>query len=174
VRRLLLLAPCFAACAPDLTPTWGFDPIYLEPDGQQVYGFETWQIYAEKWAKKPVDRYYVCAVVVQLEGTPSSCPDCTVAWNVTAELVESDCAGTLSEDPLFTSVIGLGLGEPSTNPDAPHPDLTVVGWVDYGSGWEIHGDAWPEILDSGGVAADAEWDGEKAFTFWPGALWPLP
>ncbi len=168
------MLPLFlAACAPDLTPTWGFDPITLEPDGAGAYGFQTWQVYGEKWAEKPKDKFYVCAVVVELAAEPGACPECTVGWTVTSTFVESDCPTELAENPVFTSVVGIGLGGPSPNPEAPHPGLTVEGWIDYGSGWEVHGDAWPEALDAGGTAVDATWDGSRVFTFWPGALWPL-
>jgi hypothetical protein len=165
-----------AACARDLVPTWGFDPVWLEPAGEDdVHGFHTWQIYDERWSRKPDDRFYVCAVVAEFSGVPTaSCGEaCTHAWSVQSAVLESDCPASLAEDPLFGSLVGIGLGAASTSPDVPHPGATTVGWIDYGFGWEVHGDAWPEILDAGGTPETTEWDATQAFTFWPTALWPI-
>lgn len=174
-RLPLLTSLLLGACASEETPAWAFDPIRLEPAGTaDVLGFQTWHVYAEPWAKSRDERHFVCAVVTELVGTPSTaCPDCDVAWAVASTQLETDCAPAVGDDPLFTSVVGIGLSAGAPSADAPHPGLTTVGHVDYGFGWEVHGDAWPEALDTGGTAESADWTGTAPFALWPTAIWPL-
>jgi len=172
IPALFALAGCGSS---DDTPSWAFDPFYLEPAGVgDVFGLQTWNVYSDPWSDNRDERYFLCAVVAQLEGGPTpTCETCDVAWEVVSTFVESDCPGSLAEDPLFTSVVGVGFAAGSPSGDAPYPELSGVGFVDYGFGWEVHGDAWPEALDSGGTAESAEWDDAQPFTFWPTAIWPL-
>jgi hypothetical protein len=172
----LLIA--LAACTPDLTPAWAFDPIWIEPmTGDAVHGFQTWEIYGPKWPSSYSDRHYVCSVVVEIEGAPIPCDaeeGCTWAWDITAALVESDCADAeLAEDGLFVSLDRLALGGPSTSEDAPWPQHTSVGWADYGNGWEVHGSAYPEALDLGAQVESGEWDGVQPFLLVPESAFSL-
>lgn len=178
---LLLPALALGACHPDLTPSWAFDPIWLESADQTadgpVHGFQTWQVYGPKWAKKQKDRFYVCAVVTELTGeTLDTCdaPGCVTGFVVTGEILETDCVdATLAEAPLFTSLAGLALAGPYAAEDAPWPGRTTVTYADYGDGWDQHGYAYPEAFDQGG-AADPAWTGEDPFLFTPTAAFPAP
>lgn len=166
-------------CSADLTPTWAFDPVWIEPaPNERVHGFQTWQIYGPKWPKRYDERHYVCSVVAEIAGDPIACdaePGCTFAWAVEAEVLETDCPDpSLADDELFTLLDRVALGLPSTAPDAAWPGLTTVGWADYGEGWEIHGDAYPEALDLGATLSDGEWDGLQPFLMVPSKSFPAP
>lgn len=166
-----------AACAPDLTPAWAWDPIWLEPSEAGVHGFQTWQLYGPKWAEDPDEKFYACAVVVELDGAATACDaeeGCEHAWDVTGALLETDCPDpALADDPLFVSLARLALGGPATGEDVPFPGATSVGWADYGNGWEVHGDAYPAALEHGGTEATA-WDGVAPFQLVPAAAFPAP
>lgn len=167
-----LLPFSWFGCSTDLTPTSAFDPIWIEPaPDDTVHGFQTWQIYGPKWEKKYDDRHYVCSVVTEIAGAPVPCdaePGCTWAWELTSTVLESDCVDpALAEDPLFESLLRVALGGPALAEDVPWPGFTSVGWVDYGNGWEIHGDAYPEALDLGGTLPDGEWDQVQPFLLVP-------
>jgi hypothetical protein len=163
-------------CRPDLTPTYAYDPIWLEPgeDGA-VHGFETWQIYGPDWPDRYAEKHYVCSVLVELTGLPTECDadeDCTIAWETTGEVRETDCEGDLAKGELFLALRRVGLGGPAPG-EVPWPDLTSVGWADYGNGWEIHGDAYPAALDDGEQAEGREWNEEQPFLFVPAQSFPL-
>jgi hypothetical protein len=169
-----------AGCSGDASPTWAFDPLWLEPteDGG-VYGFQTWNVYAEAWTKSFDEGEFLCAIVVEVEGAPSAgeaCPDCELAWDTTATVLETDCADSLAADPGFTSLTRVGIGPvgPDLGADDPYPARSHGGYADYGTGeWVPHGWAYPEALDTRGQAAETDWDGEQAFTFWPAFYWDL-
>jgi hypothetical protein len=172
----MLWFPLLAACAPDLTPSWVFDPLWTQQDGiDGLYGFQTWEVFGPKWDRKHSDRHYVCAVVVELVGEATDCdaePECTHAWTLESTLVESDCDPTMVQDPLFVSLERVALGAPATG-EVPYPGETATGWADYGNGWEVHGEAYPDALDHGETAVGTFDDGEpyswlptQAFT-WP-------
>jgi hypothetical protein len=168
MSHLLLI---LAACSPDLTPSWAWDPIWLEPvDDGGVHGFETWQIYGPNWPSHQNDRNYVCAVVVELTGAPTACDEvdgCAFAWDVTVTPAQSDCAEGFDQDPLFQSLQRLGFGPPSTDPEAPWPGQTTEAYADYGNGWEVYGDGYPAALDDGGQAGSATWDGTEPYLLVP-------
>lgn len=174
-RRIALVLG-LAACAPDPgAPYWALDPIALYPEGDGVYGLQTWELFGERWGRRFAPRYYVCSVVVELEGTPTTpCEGCTHAWAVTPALVESDCAEGVDADPHFRSLTTLGLGGPPPAVDGkdPHPGATSGAWADYGDGWIAYGWAYPQALDDGGEAA-AGWDGAAPFTLWPAWAWEM-
>ncbi|MCB9688764.1 MAG: hypothetical protein H6735_27235 [Alphaproteobacteria bacterium] len=161
-------------CAPDLTPTWAWDPIWLEPteDGG-AHGFETWQIHGPKWQRNGKDRYYVCGVVVALDGPAVDCDieGCVVAFELTPTPVETDCPGTLADDPLFLSLHRLAIGAPAAG-EVPWPGFTSETYADYGSGWEVYGQSWTEALDHGG-AGQLGWNGTDPYQLVPDAAFPL-
>ncbi len=167
--------PALLACAPDRTPTWAWDPIWLEPTPEEgAHGFQTWQLYGPEWASRPDDRLYACAVVVELEGEPVACDtaDCERAWSIVPTLLETDCAGDLGEAPLFLTLRALAIGGRAPDDEAAWPGLTSIGLADYGDGWQPHGQAYVEALDRGGEGA-LGWTGEDPFLFVPDAAVPL-
>lgn len=172
-----LLLPVLAACTPDLTPSWTWDPIWLEGTGPDtVHGFQTWEVFGPTWPRRQRDRFYVCAVVAELDGEVSDCdaPDCTIAWDVTPSFVETDCPDpALAENPLFGALGRLALGGLAMGDDVPWPGQTTTSYADYGDGWAVHGTAYPEAYDWGG-AGDPTWTGDAPFLFTPSAAFPLP
>jgi hypothetical protein len=166
-----LLALALTGCAPDTTPTWAFDPIWLEPAPDLgVHGFQTWQLYGPAWIDSSDEDAYACAVVVELFGEPAPCdadPEC-VGWEIgSVEVASSDCDEGLTATPLFLSLQRIGLGGPDRSPEAPWPDQTSIGWADYGNGWEVHGAAYAEVLDLGGQPESASWDGLQPYLMVP-------
>lgn len=173
MRRLIPLM-LLCACKADTAPAWAFDPIWIEPDGSAIHGVHTWQMYSERWHEKRKEKFYLCSIVVELWGEPTTCDDCLHAWAVDTELLETDCDPAVAQDPMFVSLAGLGIGELTSDPGAPHPGNTATGYADYGSGaWEVHGWAYPDALDAGGSPTSPEWDGEQPFVLWPTLDWPV-
>jgi hypothetical protein len=175
---ILLIGGCGR---PDLTPAWAYDPITLtavDGDPEAAIGFQSWQLYGPGWAKKYKDRHYVCVVLVELEATvlaDCDAPACQIGWDTEATVVETDCADpALAENPLFTSLHRLALGAPYVAEDAAWPGGTTLSHAAYsaGSDWQVHGTAYPEVLDQGGAAAP-EWTGVEPFLFVPDAAFPL-
>lgn len=165
----ILIAALTMGCVQD-GASWAFDPIWLEADGDDVIGFQTWNLYREGWKKRQHDKFYVCAVVVALEGAPTPCDDCTEAWRVEAARVETDCTGAWSADPLFTSIVRVGYGPATSSEAPPHAGASDEGRVDYGDGWEVHGWAYPAGLDHGEASGD--WP-DTPLQLWPTAAFPL-
>jgi len=161
------------ACGSDTEAAWAFDPIYLEPDGVDITGFQTWEYFTEAWAKRQAGKHYLCSVVITLQGSPTACDDCTGAWQVEPTILESDCPADLAESALPLSLKRVGIGPLSDAPDAPYPAHSSVSWADYGHGWERHGWAYPERLDQGRDAPASPWDGTEPYTLWPTSAWPL-
>jgi len=179
-RWIPLLGLALAACSHDDKPALAFDPIWLEPRGDGIHGFETWQVYSAKWASHFREKFYVCSVVVEIEGDPvapdDGCTGCTTAWATTVSLTESDCGDALTADPGFLSLSRIALGDvPSTlSEDNPYPAKAMGGWVDYATGdWEPHGWAYPDALDAGTEPESTDWDGTQPFEFWPAFYWDL-
>jgi hypothetical protein len=103
---------------------------------------------------------------------PAACdadPGCAAGWEVAeSSVASSDCEDeALLADPLFLSLLRIGLGGPDTSPEAPWPGQTSVGWADYGNGWEVHGYAYPEGLDLGAQLTTDAWDGVQPYLMVP-------
>jgi hypothetical protein len=156
---------------------WAFDPIALSPDGPfAVEGFQTWEVYDERWdGRTEADKHFVCVVVIRFEGAPGpGCDTCTESWSVTPEVVESDCDDLwLRQQDFPESLRGLGIGPADAGEDAPQPGATWEGWIDEGFGWQRHGWAWPKLVEDGGTQARPGWNGEDDFTLWPSTAWSL-
>lgn len=177
-RCALPLLAALVGCVPTSpTPFYALDPIYLEPTPQGVYGVQSWELFSEEWGRRFAARHYLCAVIVELEGIPTTegCPECSHRFRVEATLLESDCDAAVAEDPRFLALAALGLGEdrPEVEAKVPHPDASSGAWADYGEGWEPYGWAWPEELDHGGTPASTEWDEARPFQLWPAYVWEL-
>ena len=48
----LLTLVLLAGCQPDTSPAWAIDPIWLEANDTGIHGFQTWQIYQDRWERK--------------------------------------------------------------------------------------------------------------------------
>jgi hypothetical protein len=165
--------------APD-EPYWAFDPVWIEPAGADgVYGFQTWELFSKRWSRGYKDKFYVCSIVVELDGEArapdATCPGCTRAWEVFPAVLESDCDPSLAAESGYLALRGLALGpvDDAIREDDPFPGQSQGGFADYGAGWETHGWAYPEALDHDGVPQSASWDGDQAFTLWPAYAWEL-
>lgn len=175
-RCLVALGLVAAGCGRDLEPAWGFDAITIAParDGR-ITGFQAWQIYGDRWVKRQSKRHYICGVLVTLDGTPdaTSCDDCTHAWRLTAEVVDTDCDESVIASDALLSLRRLAIGPlPVSDKPAPYDGLTVGGYGDYGFDWEEHGWAYPEALDVGRAGATGGWDGTAPYALWP--LYAVP
>ena len=152
------------------------DPMYIEADGDNLYGFQTWEFFSESWEGNKSERHYVCSVVVELMGTPIDEPDCQgceQAYDVVPALLETDCSETHATNDAWTSLtrIGLGTVDADLAIDDPHPGSSEGTWVDYGTGaWEAHGWAYAASLDQDG--SDAAW-GDAGYNLWPAFSWDL-
>lgn len=179
---LLLLA----ACRPDLTPSYAFDPIWIAPEAGadepgSIHGFQTWQVYGPDWPRRYADKHYTCSVVVELWGVPTACDadeTCNFAWETAPEVRQTDCEpAQLAERELFLSLRKVALGGEAKGTAeglaVPWPGVTSTGWADYGNGWEIHGYAYPEALDAGLEVKSGEWDEEQPFLLVPTQSFPL-
>jgi hypothetical protein len=175
----LVLLASTTACSGDPLVAWAFDPVYLEPtEDSGVYGIQTWEFYSRRWTRSYAKKHYLCAVVVELEGTPSTelCDRCEQAWDVSASFLESDCASYITDEEaawLAVTRVGIGTVGPELVEAPPHPGSTSAGFVDYGTGqWETHGWAYAAALDNGGSGA-VEWDDAEPFQLWPAFVWDL-
>lgn len=175
-RGHLAVILLLGACKPDPgEPYWALDPIALYPEGEGVYGLQTYEIFGEKWARWFAERWYICSVVVEFEGAPTTvCEGCTHAWAVEPAIVETDCPEGTETDPQFLSLTRVGLGGPPPDVEAkdPHPGATTAAWADYGDGWIPYGWAYPRVLDDRGDAGSA-WDGVEPFALWPAWAWEM-
>jgi len=169
----LLSLVLLGGCQPDTSPAWALDPIWFEARDTGIHGYQSWLIYQDRWERKQQDRFFLCSVVVEFDGSPSPCDDCDVAWRVDPRVTDGDCPSAMMDDPLFTRLEQIGLRRADDGFDTPHPGQTSTGYADYGWGWEIHGMAWPATLDHGGHTPDAAWSGEEPFTLSPVLAWPL-
>jgi hypothetical protein len=162
------------ACAAPTDPVWAFDPMWVEPVGDGIQGFQTWNLYDARWESNHSERAFVCSVVVQIAGEPTSdlCEGCTAAWLVTPTLLESDCDDGVSVEPGFLSLAGVALGPvpSSLGDDDPYPGQSVGGYADYGDGWMSHGWAYPDALDLGDAPAGVGW-GDGPYRLWPAFVW---
>ncbi|MBX2796672.1 MAG: hypothetical protein KTR31_03350 [Myxococcales bacterium] len=171
------LVLCATGCTIDLTPSWAFDPVWLETSAPgEVFGLQTWQIYGPEWDSANRQKHYVCSVLVELTGTEVPCDaedGCDQAWSLQREVLQSDCLGAVdTTDPLFVSLRRIAFGSPSRGAAAPHPLSSQRSWADYGGGWERHGHAYPEDLDRG-EGGGAFTDGHP-FTSMPTKAFPFP
>lgn len=158
---------------------WGFDPIYLEPSGSGVYGFQTWEFFGKGWETSFESRFYVCSLVVELKGIAAAepCADCSQAFQLFPALMETDCDPAFVEDELFTSIEAIGMAPMTTatyeGQDTPWPEQSQAAWGRYGGeAWAAQGWAYPAELDVGKEASGA-WDGQKPFQFWPAYAWDV-
>ena len=171
----MLAAALLVGCAPRGPVAWGSDPIWLaQADEGGVYGFQTWRLYRDGWQRKQRDRFYACAVLVELSGDPTEpCDGCSHAFGVSAAVIESDCLEGMQDDARFTGLTALALGQLGSTADSPYPSQSYDSHADYGYGWEPHGLAWPADLDHGAILTDPSWEAGHAFHFEPLTALPL-
>lgn len=171
---LLILAACGDQ---DAAPFWALDPMTLEPDGAQVTGLQTWQVYTERWGNNLAERYYLCTVLVEVQGEPRApdCDGCAYAWDVQTSLADSDCADDTTDLDGFTALRAIGLTEAA--PDfatRPTYNQTSAGaWADYGEGWVPYGWAYPDAWNDGEPSGTLVWNGDEAFALQPAFAWEL-
>ena len=168
-----LAALCSGAGCTSDTPSWALDRVFVLPSEGEATGSITWQIYRRAWKRSFKSRHYLCSVLVAFEGveTAADCPDCAGALSIAPEVADSDCSDALTADPTFVSPARIGFGPISTG--GPHPGRSSIGYADYGLGWEVHGWAFPEALESGGEPASEVWDGAEPFAMAPSFAWTL-
>ena len=171
-RVVLFLAGVllFSGCT-DNRVHWALDPIFLSPQDEGVDGTQTWQLYRKAWKNRFAQKHYLCSVVTQFRATPSAtdCTECRVTFDVLPEIVDSDCEDSVSEDPTFVALRRVAVGPLAEG--GPYPDASSIGYVDYGSGWEVHGWAYPEALANDQQAASFTWDNSEPFAFTPTGVW---
>jgi len=174
-RAGLAAALLLASCTPDPgAPFWALDPVALYPEGDAVYGLQTWEVFGERWGRRFQERWYICSVVVEFDGSPTEpCEGCTHAWAVEPAFVESDCPDATAEQANFLDLTHVGIGgpAPTVESDDPHPGESIGAWADYGEGWTEYGWAYPQALDEGGDGG--AWDETAPFTLWPAWAWEL-
>lgn len=179
---LALVATTSAGCSRnDGVTTWAMDPLWIEPAGDvDIHGFQTWELFSSRWTKNYSEKFYICSVLVEFDGTPDTageaCSACDLTWAVEPVLLETDCAEQIASDPGFLSLsrIGLGLVGADIAADDPYPAQSQGGYADYSTDeWVSHGWAYPESLDNRGTADELDWDGDQAFTLWPAFIWNL-
>lgn len=160
---LLLLAGC---AAPDgegwVTETW-----WIEPSSQaSATGLLTLQQFEPRWARRERRRHHRCVALFEIALSPTApCDGCDVAWQVQADLADTDCA-----DPLpLAPPVALGIGDIGRDlRDAPpYADVEQGTWVRYDDGpWLAHGWAFRGSPDAPETSTPA-WNGEHAVTGWP-------
>jgi hypothetical protein len=137
-----------------------------------VYGFLTWELFSRKWQKSQASKYYLCSVVVELEGTPVTdelCHGCSNAWDLSTTIIESDCPETTQENELFTSITGLALGAvpDEIQADMPIAGITAGSYLSYDNEeWQPHGWAMEPNTATG-------WTGGESLDLWPAFTWDL-
>ena len=160
----------FTGCA-DNRVHWALDPIFLSPNGEGVDGTQTWQLYRKAWKNNFGEQHYLCSVVTHFQATPSAtdCTDCRVAFDVLPEIADTDCTEEVAADPTFIALRRVAIGPLADG--GPYPDASSIGYVDYGTGWEVHGWAYPEALANDQQAASFTWNDAEPFAFTPTSVW---
>lgn len=176
MRAALVIIALLSACsASDGPAAWAVDPIWVEPvaDGG-ILGFQSWQLYRSGWDNGYNERHYVCAVVVRIDGTPTDCDGCDLAWSMQTRLQETDCEGPNDDRYLALEGLNLTLPTPAANEEAPYPGQSSIVQADYGGGWEPYGWAWPAALDENRAStSDGTFSGDEPFQLRPTLLWDL-
>ena len=165
-----------AACSSDPgSPAWAIDPIWIEPvDQDAVRGFQTWQVYGPGWDNGYAERHYICAAIVRIDGQPTECESCDVAWEVQTRLVETDCEGLDTERFLTLERLQLRAAGVRADDRAPYAGQSALVDADYGAGWEPYGWAWPTAVEQGRAStSEGVFDGTEPFQLQPTLLWDL-
>lgn len=165
-----------AGCSAGTTPYWAMDPITLYPQRGGLHGIESWELFSEGWGRHFNQRFYVCGIVVELNGTETTpCDRCTQAWSVQTSLVETDCADGVADDAHYLALDAIGIGDslPDVTGKVPYEGQSSGAWASYGDGWEAYGWAYPKALDDGDSVQDAAWDGTKPFALLPAYAWQI-
>ncbi len=177
-RLAILVLPLWiSACGADTHPVWAADTLYVEPDGDGVYALQSWEVFGDRWARRGSDRHYICAVVVELEGTAAEpCDGCDATWTLAGSLLESDCDDAFVTEAQFPTATGLGIGSLDTSlvEDDPWPQQSSGGLIAYDDGALVaHGWAFPQALDQGEAPSATTWDGSQPFVWWPAFAWEV-
>jgi len=152
--------------------------LWIEPGPEgSIHGFEKWQVYREEWVYDRNEKYYLCAVVFEFEGTPTAdaCAGCSESWAVATEFSETDCDESTAASPAFATLSAIGLGE--VDPDLPLEtpfDEALGSWARFGdTAWESHGWAYPSVAGQGGEPPQWNWNSSQPFDLIPAWTWPL-
>ena len=124
MRHLLFVLLC-AACAPDDTPTWGTQTVWIGHDAQdQLVGFHTWSLFGPGFERGAKPRHFACSAVFLLTLEPDdTCAACTSAWRVTEEWADGDCDESVLPDELGLTGVGLGAVPDELRGQEPYPDV---------------------------------------------------
>ena len=125
---------------------WAIDSLWIEVDeNNNAFGFHTWQIYDANWSKQRASKHHICAVVVELNGEPTTtCPSCFEAWDIQANVLESDCGDSILTTWNWAQINGLGISkEPSMSSTLEFNEDEMGAWLRWQNDtiWEGHGSA---------------------------------
>lgn len=173
IAALLLLG----ACGGDDEPAWALQhaTVSLDEDGT-LSGFQTWELYADKWSRRLNEKHHLCAVVEQISGTPLDeprCPGCVDGFTVFTEVADSDCPERWVTQLGLAEEIELLIGD--TVDDEALPEEATAprrGWYQrFGGGEAVtQGHIWSE---SGAPDALPMLVTEERYVLWPTSAWSL-
>jgi hypothetical protein len=178
VRAAWIFALSAVGCGSnDGVPQYATDTIWIEPVETGVHGFQSWTLFASGWEKRFAEKYHVCSIVLELDGTAiptAGCDTCAAAWATTLVSVDSDCAEGTASDARWTGLNALALGEVPADLVAadPFPGASSGAFARYGTDeWLTYGWAFP--ADDPSPASRTVWDGTLPFDLVPSSYWKL-
>jgi len=184
-RRGPSWVPAFAvaACCVALSACGGGDAAWavqhatVDVSSSGVRGYQVWEIFDGRWDNKQTGKHHLCAVVQDLDGglvaDLDGCAGCEASYELTVDLLETDCEPGTIDPSDFAGVRAYAFGDiPADQRDAdPDPGRSVGWYVSWdGLQAEFMGFASPEVSDS---SAASSWQIDARYDLLPALAWEL-
>ena len=172
----VVLLPLFIACGGQGDAAfWGFQHASVTVSGDDLEGYQIWELYAERWQRKQKEKHHICSLVQTLTGTATEpvlegCLDCEAVYAVSVDFLETDCDEDIASRADLAGMTRLAIGAVSDEleVDSPQPGVSL-GWYQSFDNTTAtpHGYAWqdPEPVE-------AVWT-DGTYTLWPAYAWEL-
>jgi hypothetical protein len=177
----MTLLSLLLACG-DGSPVWALQHLEVQPTATGLTGTQTWEFFGSGWSEGRDDSDFVCAraqtVVGDVRAAPQGCPSCTVAYVVSTEEIDSDCAEPIATAATYAAGIRVhAIGEvPADLAELdPHPGRSM-GWYasfDAGETLTAYGFAYDAALDRDETPGPPGWTSGGTYVLWAAYAWDI-
>ena len=146
-----------------------------------ISGYQVWEFYGRKWAKKRDEKHHLCARVQEISGTPEAlqlegCDDCDLVFRMDLAELETDCGADLASAAGYGGLTHFAFGPLPGDLDGedPHPGDSFAWYQSWdGETAQLLGWAYDERLDRGDDPAGEGWTVGGRYVLWPAYAWEL-
>ena len=139
---LAMIICAHSGCTSATESQWAVANLWIEKTGEDIHGFQSWQLFAGPWERTRNKRFHQCSIVFELQGSSNvGCSTCFESWDVQLTMVETDCSDAQVDANEWAGLRNLGLATEIPS----FPENAILQDADFGvwASWEWENDWTP-------------------------------